>query len=148
MLSMSSITSMKCWQRTEWSITWVGSDLCCQCLHSDRDSSLETGLWLFEKFSFRGKKMTSCANFKIRIASGLNPTECWFYGSASIAMPGAQLQRKMKKPVFVDQRAGSWTVTVLGLDEPHLPAVSWWKPRWKIQHCSETRLCSPGELTD
>lgn len=56
---------------------------------------------------------------------------------------------KEKKPLSVNQSAGSWTVTVLGLDEPHLPAVSWWKPRRKIQRCSETRLslCSPGELT-
>lgn len=146
MLSMSFITSMKCWQRAEWSITSVGSDLCCQCLHSDRDSSLETGFWVLERFSFSGKKWHHVQKFKITTASGFKPTTCCFL---RISIYSDEGKLKKKKPVFVDQRAGWWTVTVLGLAELHLPAVSWLKPRRKIQHCSETRLalCSPGDLT-
>lgn len=48
---MSSITLMKCWQRREWSTAWVGSALCCQCLHSHKDNSLDGGPFL-ETFSF------------------------------------------------------------------------------------------------
>lgn len=52
MPSMSSITLMKCWQRREWSTVWVGMALCCQCLHSDRDSSLGSGPGFLERLSF------------------------------------------------------------------------------------------------
>lgn len=51
MPSTSSITLMKCWQRREWSTAWVGRALCCQCLHSDRDSSLEGGPGFLKRLS-------------------------------------------------------------------------------------------------
>lgn len=46
MPSMSCITAEKWRQRREWSTAWKGSSLCCQCLHSHKDSSLDGGLSL------------------------------------------------------------------------------------------------------
>lgn len=57
-------------------------------------------------------------------------------------------KKDRRKPEVVDHWAGTWSVTVSGLDELHLPAASWWTPRGNIQHCSETRptLRCPAKL--